>query len=251
MKTPKVGIFIQARSNSTRFPQKIYRGLPEEGDTTVLEHIYQRLAPLSASLPPVVLAPENDRLLHEWCQQHNIPCFQGPEEDVRERYRRAACFYEVDVVIRATADNPCVDREVAEDTLSALLYSQADLFSFTNLPLGVAVEAMQTSALLADERTATREDREHVSLHIKQCPELFHSFHLPHPVMLSFADSATPRLTIDRMEDLEVIRSIFRELGKDFHIGEVMKLFLDRPELFHTNRHLSQRNSWPALAGKR
>ncbi len=252
--SPRVGVFIQARSNSSRLPGKIYAGLPNEQSESVLEHIYRRLSTMSRAAI-VVLVPDSDAFLQQWCRSRGMTVFAGPEDDVRERYRRAATHFGVDVIVRATGDNPCVDPEIAVDTVRELMHRNVDLLSFGNLPLGVAVEAMTVDALMSDrahtDGTVPPIHREHVSLHIKHHPEQYSIEHPEHPVIEQVLGVASPgaehlpRLTVDTPEDLTVVRQLYRELGGRFRLRQILHLFRARPEMFVGNRRIVQRSFAP------
>ena len=246
MHPTRIGIFIQARSNSERLPGKVYAGLPVPGDCSVLEHIYRRMLTVTWAQEVVVLIPASDRLLADFCRSRQMLTYGGPEDDVRERYRRAAKYFNVDLVVRATGDNPCTDPRLALDTIREMITSDADLLSYSNLPLGVAVEMFRTDALMSDAVAPESAHREHVSLHIKHNPELYKVVHLEHP--LTRGRHALPRLTVDTLEDLRVARNVYRMLGNDFTTEEVLKLFDERPELFEENRDVQQRAFVPELA---
>lgn len=242
MKGLRTGILIQARSNSTRFPGKIYSGLPIDGEPSIIERIYHRLSGVHGARVVCVLIPEEDRRLKEFLDDRGILNMAGSSEDVRSRYREAARFFGLDIIVRATGDNPCVDPTVAADTIRNIQRSHFDLLSFSNLPLGVAVEAFTARALL-DETVVNRpEYEEHVSLHIKHNPSYFKVKHLEHPSMYRIAEkgSALPRLTVDTPEDLEVVRNVFGKLGAEFDISDVMDLFSREPALFEANRMIRQ-----------
>jgi len=236
----KVGIFIQARSGSTRYPGKIFEGLPVDGAPSILEHIYRRLSMVKGFDVISVLVPGSDKRLIDFCRQHDMNYFSGPEDDVRARYRDAAEHYKTDLIVRATGDNPCVDPMIADETIGMLKKRERlDLFSFYNLPLGVAVEAFRKSALFRNPPKDHPEYREHVSLHIKQNPSLFRVLHADHPSMDQ--REMLPRLTVDTAEDLAVVRGVFSRLGKDFNTADVMRLVDTRPELFFGNMHIRQK----------
>ena len=237
----RTGLFIQARSGSTRYPGKIFQGLPEQGAPSVIEHIYSRLKNIRGVDVCSVLVPENDARLIEFLMKKNIPCFTGSEDDVRQRYRDAAVYYDTDIVVRATGDNPCVDPVIAADTLDMISRRTGlDLFSFYNLPLGVAVEAFRRKALLDDSANPLPEYKEHVSLHIKKNPKNFRILHADHPLPFHHSENL-PRLTLDTAEDLEVIRNVFRRLGSEFLTADVLRLHKQEPELFMENSHVIQK----------
>ncbi len=218
-------------------PGKIFAPIPE-GGACLLEHIYQRMLMVHGVDHVVVLSPHGDEQLMQFCRQRQIEFYSGPAEDVRERYRMAARYYDTDYIIRATGDNPCVDPDVATLTLRELIHRECDLFSYANLPLGIAVEAFTRSALESEAIPAAAEHKEHVSLHIKHNPSYFHVIHEEHPV--ASGREALPRLTVDTPEDLEVVRGIYNRLGERFSVSDILSLFDSYPSLFHGNSHVRQ-----------
>ena len=237
MSSPKIGIFIQARSNSSRFPNKIYQGLPNKNDPSLLEHIYNRLSKIKLKNTIAILIPENDKVLANWCQKKSICYFTGPEFDVRERYRQATKHYNIDILVRATGDNPCVDPKIATESILAIQNSKADLFSFGNLPLGIAIEVMKTSALLKNISNETKEHQEHVSIHIKQKKYLFKVEHPNHPIIKK---PNKLRLTVDTQKDFQVVQNIFKNLGHNFSLTDILELHQKSPELFLSNASIQQ-----------
>ena len=240
MGTLKTAIFIQARSRSSRLPGKIFKRLPEGGEHTLIEHIFHKLSGVVEAGETALLIPESEPELIAWCHRRRLPFYTGSDSDVRERYRIAALKTGADIVVRATGDNPCVDPEIVSDTIAEILGGGSDLVSFTNLPLGVAVEAIRTPALMSDHFPATAEHREHVSLHIKHNPAHYKVAHLEHPLMDAFPEKELPRLTVDTEADLQVVRKVFQKLGAHFTTGDVLSLYRENPEIFAGNRHVRQ-----------
>ncbi|MCB1326680.1 MAG: hypothetical protein H7A21_14330 [Spirochaetales bacterium] len=241
MIAPRIGILIQARSNSTRLPGKIYLGLPENGDRAQIEHVYRRMLRVPGVAIVSLIVPENDLRLIQWCRIHRVEHFVGSELDVRERYRAATRHYGLDVVVRATGDNPCVDPVLAGEAVAAMRSGEYDLFSFCNLPLGCAVEVFQSAALMSELVAARPEHREHVSLHIKHNADIFRVSHPTHALGSNRLAPGTPRVTVDTAEDLSVVRALFSRLGPDFGVREILSLYEREPELFSTNALVEQR----------
>lgn len=235
-----VGLFIQARSNSERLPGKIYAGLPEPDGAALIEHLFRRMSRVEGADVVALLIPESDQLLIDFLSERELPFFLGPELDVRERYRLAARHYGVEYVVRATGDNPLTDPEVAAETIRELRTSGADLLSFSNLPLGIAVESFRTQALFDDSFPDSLEHREHVSLHIKHNPDHFSVQHLNH--RYAQPGDLLPRLTVDTAQDLTVVRRVIRELGPDATTPEVLALWAARRDLFVGNAQVEQRS---------
>ena len=247
MKNKKIAIFIQARESSTRLPRKIYAHIPEENGDSLIMHVYKRMSEVNKDYIVALLIPDDEMDLQTWCKRNNILSFSGPASDVRSRYRMAAKHFGVDIVVRATGDNPCVDPNIARETVEGLISSQADLFSFNNLPIGIGVEAMTVSALERDLLETRKEDLEHVSMHIKHNPKVFRCVYQEHPIMKQHLGITkrmpSLRLSVDFQNDLEVIRSVFSCLGNEFSLADILQLYRRHPDIFEANQNLGLKKS--------
>jgi len=242
----RTAIFIQARSGSMRHPGKVFEAIPDPASPAMIEHIYRRMSAVEGGDVVAVLIPREDVRLFDFCNARKMEVFTGPADDVRERYRLASLHYDTKLVVRATGDNPCVDPAIAAETVRKMKESpDLDLFSFSNLPLGTAVEAFRRDALFDDRFGADPLHAEHVTLHIKHNPDHFRVVHAEHELMKHFSIKP-PRVTVDTAEDLAVVRTLFRELGNDFTLYEFMEWASTHPDLMTGNAHIEQRVFTPA-----
>lgn len=118
-----IGVIIQARTGSTRFPRKIYEDI--NGKYTlqrVMEGVHEAKVPHR-----VVLAmPEYDRKelfqrvdngeFENYADARFVPYF-GSSEDVLDRYYRAANENGIDIIVRVTADCPLVQGKIIDEML--------------------------------------------------------------------------------------------------------------------------------------
>ncbi len=239
----KSAVYVQARSSSTRLPGKVFEGIPDAGSPSILEHVVRRMRAAEAG-PVFVLIPAGDEL-ERYLALKNIPFITGPMDDVRERYRAAARQHATEIIVRATADNPALDPLCARRSVEELISRRLDLFSFSGMPLGTGVEVFTAQALLSDTIDGP-EYREHVSLHIKHVPDRFRIEHIPWRENLP---AELPRVTVDTPEDLDVVRAVFRALGPDFSLPDLMELFESNPGLFQGNAHVVHK-TFPAPGQK-
>jgi spore coat polysaccharide biosynthesis protein SpsF (cytidylyltransferase family) len=200
-------ILLQARMGSTRLPGKAMRTL---GEHTLLEHAVRRL---QASGYPVVLAtttkPEDDGLVAA-AQALGAYTFRGSEDDVLDRYARAARFFELHRVVRATGDNPAVDIDAVSRTLALLDRTTAAHIVEHGLPYGAAVEAIRVGALLEAAATAVDPyDREHVTPFLKRTPR-FRALQALAPGRLRRPEL---RLTVDTEADLAFMQTLLAAVG--------------------------------------
>jgi spore coat polysaccharide biosynthesis protein SpsF len=201
-------IVLQARMGSTRLPGKV---LADLDGRPMVAHCIGRLR--AASVGPVIVATTtraDDDPLADVARTCGASVFRGPDDDVLLRYVLAARWLGVDYVIRATADNPAVDVGTVRRTLDWLIAGDLDHAIERDLPVGGAVEAVRTSALVdALARTADRGDREHVTPFIRRDPR-YHIDQPPAPAPLRRPDV---RVTVDTTADLARMRQLLRTAG--------------------------------------
>ena len=230
---------MQARSSSSRLPGKVFQPLPT---LTVLEHCLLRLQ--KANVGPVyAVVPHDDQAIQGFLEERGHSFIAGPLDDVRRRFLMAAEVLDAEYIVRATADNPCVDPYWVQKSVEETIAQKADLFAYSGLPLGCAVEVFRTDCLAnlrhGPEAADPSEYREHVSLHIKHHPELYR---------IVRKDSGYPqditshmRLTIDEPADLDLLYRLFEVLGPDCSVDELIRLYKEDPALFQLNRNVEQR----------
>jgi spore coat polysaccharide biosynthesis protein SpsF len=203
-------IVLQARMGSTRLPGKV---LAPIGGIPLLRHCIERL--VASGVGPVVLATTvaaADDDVAAVGERLAIPVLRGPEADVLRRFVLAARALDTKLIVRATADNPAVDIDAPRRTLQALVDAGADHCCETGLPLGAAVEAMTTRALLdADVHAVSAEDREHVTPFIRRERRRYRLVEPPAPEAVNRPDL---HLTVDTRDDLGRIRAIAARLAR-------------------------------------
>lgn len=237
----KIAILVQARSRSTRLPEKCFLKLSNK---TIIEWVYHRLSLTKIDVWFVV--PDTDTPIQIYLQEAKIRYVTGPEDDVRERYRIAAKKLDLNLIVRATADNPFVDWQHATMSIHKIQELNCDLFSFTGLPLGLGVEVFTREALCRDIEPIRPMHREHVSLHIKHYPERFKIVHQVSPIIQQWQKEKkiaidTIRLTIDEKVDYDTALKISDRLSLDFELSQLLQLLESNPELFEGNQNIEQR----------
>lgn len=233
---------IQARMSSTRLPRKVMLDLAGESILTRVVNRCQR----ATMVEEVVVATTTklvDEAIVEMCSERSWTCFRGSEEDVLDRYYRAAVQHQADVVVRITSDCPLVDPEIVDLIVREFLKNrQLDYVSNTlppkTFPLGLDVEVIAFDAL---ER-AWREDgnrawREHVTPYIYRHPEKFAL-----RAVVNNIDHSSMRWTVDTADDVTFVRKIFDHFGHDrFSWRDALTVLENHPEWLEINRHVAQK----------
>ena len=206
----RAGIVLQSRMASQRLPGK---ALERVGGRPLVEQCLLRL--LASEAAPVILATTtgaDDDAVAAVADRLGVPVFRGATDDVLDRFVRCAERFQLDVVIRATADNPAVDMEAPARLLAALVRSGADYGREDGLPCGAAVEAIATQALQRGAQLASDpSDREHVTTYLRRHEDRFNLLAMPAPPALARPDV---RVTVDTPADLQHMRRMYAQAGE-------------------------------------
>ena len=109
-------------------------------------------------------------------------------------------------------------------------------------PDGMDVQVFTLKALEKSlSMTQNPLDHEHVTLHIRNNPELFPRVHLVAPPDLHWPELG---LTLDEPDDYELIKYIYNALypcKQYFRCGDILQLLDDKPELIEINSHVHRK----------
>ena len=171
-KKQRIGVIIQARMTSKRFPGKSMADLL---GAPVIAHVIERARKIKL-LSEVILAvpdtPESEPLV-QIAQATGISNFCGPEDDVLKRYFEAAMFFNLDVIIRITGDCPFINVEICDKVLDLFLWRKLDycsnVYPNRTYPKGMDCEVFTMDTLHATHVIATDlHDREHVTPYMQR-----------------------------------------------------------------------------------
>ncbi len=166
---------VQARMASTRLPDKVMLEL--EG-RTVLSRVLERCQAVPGIDAVCCATPEGDDCdpVAAEVERCGVTVFRGSEEDVLDRYYRAAEALQADFVLRVTGDCPLIDPVVCGRVLAEVMEGRAD-YAVNNMPVtwphGLDCEAF-TFALLerAAAEATTIFEREHVGPFMRYLPDV-------------------------------------------------------------------------------
>jgi spore coat polysaccharide biosynthesis protein SpsF len=235
---------IEARMTSSRLPGKVL--LPVLGKP-MLHYLVSRLRAVP-SLDAIVLATTNnsqDDALVEFAEKEKILLYRGSEEDVMGRVIGAGDAGCADVVVEITGDCPIIDPDIVEQTILMFLHHDAAYVSNAHIrsyPDGMdtqvfKLETLKRSASMTDEAL----DREHVSLHIRNHPELFPHVHLVAPPSLHWPELG---LTLDEPADYRLLTKIIETLSPQnplFSCYDVLQLLRKNPDWVDINRAVTRK----------
>lgn len=219
----KAAVIIQVRTDSSRLPKKVLMKIQGK---PMLWHIIQRCKTLKI---PVIVATTTrsiDDPIIKIAKECNVLYFRGSTKDALNRFYQAAKKYSVDIIIRATGDNPLVDPRLALKILNLLKSGKADYAVLDkNYPEGLSVEGFTFNALQeAWKHTKKMDEREHISPYIKNSKDKFRV-----KFIQSKKNLCHFKFTVDYAKDLKFVRRIYSKLddGKIFFMNDILK-FLEQ-----------------------
>lgn len=237
----KIVAIVQARMGSTRLPGKVLRDLAGE---TMLARVVRRLR-RAHRIDEVLVATtdqSSDDAIVDECRKLSIPVSRGDQDDVLDRYFKAAELTCADVIVRITSDCPLIDPEITDTTIQAFLDKSPDYAANTivrSYPRGLDTEVMSMNTLeRAWQEARNPYEREHVTPYIIEHPTRFD--------LLSVTGDqnySAHRWTVDTPEDLEFVRVVYHRLKSEgvFSWRDVLNLLEREPELAELNRCVAQK----------
>ena len=222
---------------STRLPGKVMMDLAGH---TVLAQVLHRCAAIPGADSVCCAIPvgnDHDELVGE-IERAGASVFRGSEDDVLDRYFRAAELMGADVVMRVTSDCPLADPVVCGQVLRQITEAGAD-YACNNMPAswphGLDCEAFTFSALqLAAKAARQPNEREHVTPWLRSNPDL-RKANLPG----LGTKAAEQRWTLDFPEDYQFLVSLFEQLPPWPAIpstAEVLAILANHPNIHDINR---------------
>lgn len=217
----KVVCIIQARLRSTRLPAKILLPLPT--GRTVLEEVVYRCKQATRVHQVVVCSPDSEDCDILRPYTGGALWVRGSEEDVLDRYLRAAEISGADIIVRVTSDCPLmpaqmIDAVVLRRNVHALSYCCNNMPR--SWPIGYDVECFTMNALrwhAANSWDAS--SREHVTTALRSSVEGARHVNEPCP----YGDMTNLRWTLDDISDYVTITKVFDgALGADDVLSAVM-----------------------------
>lgn len=223
---------------STRLPGKILKQF--YGGKTLLETLLETLHKVQGSKVIVATSVnENNDQLEKFLTEKGELVFRGSENDVLDRFIKAAEANGVDGIVRICSDNPFMDWHGIAQLVKKAKISDADYIGFriNDKPsilthFGFWGEFVRLSALkrVAETTEEGTPAHEHVTYHIYNHPDEYKCEWILCPDFLQGRDDI--RLTIDTPEDLVNALKVYSDLkaqDENFTLQDVVA-YLDSHE---------------------
>jgi len=235
--------------SSTRIPSKAMQKIANH--PMLYYVIKQTLA--SKYVDDIIIATTcstKDNPIVDFCKKKGFWYFRGSEKDVLDRYYKTALKFKCDPVVRISSDCPLIDPKVIDSVIEKFLKNSFDYAcnnlqkdgknwknATCNFPQGMTIEISTLTTLEKAWKEAKKpSEREHVFPYVQFNPNLFKIVNITYPTNLSYI-----RCTVDRKEDLEFIKEIFKLLDdpqKIVHIEDIVKIVDKNPHLLRINNFI-------------
>jgi N,N'-diacetyllegionaminate synthase len=204
----RIAVIVACRMKSSRLKNKAI--LPIRGMASVERCLSNCL--LFPHAHSVILATsdlEEDRQLEDYTLGGRVKFWRGDADDVIRRYLGACEAYDIDVVIRVTADCPVVSPEIAAVLLERHFATGADYTAPRAYAVGSNSEIYNVEALKRVIHYLKRADySEYMTWYMQNNVDIFkvNLVDLPKDLVRDY------RLTLDYQEDLEMLERLYTEL---------------------------------------
>lgn len=237
----KIVIIVQARTSSSRLPNKVL--MPILGET-LLYRMIERLMMIRHKAQIIIAtseAPEDDFIKTE-AEFIGVPCFRGSLDNLLDRHYQAALKYGADIVLKIPSDCPLIDPAIIDKGLNFFLKHREEYDYVSNLhpatyPDGNDVEIMTMECLTKAWHEAQRPlELEHTTPYIWENPTEFSIGNFYWETGQDY--SMSHRFTIDYKEDYFFIKKVFQELypkNPQFSLNDILNLLIKEPDIYAIN----------------
>ena len=233
-----IGCIIQARMGSSRLPGKAL--MKSDSGKPLLYYVINQLRYCSKIKNLVIATTTNqeDDEIEKFANNNSVNVFRGKEKDVLDRYFQCAKKHSFSTIVRITADCPLIDPQIVDKVIEQFFSENYDFATNTltrTFPIGTDVEVFSFSALnRAWENAQLPSEREHVTPYLRN-KENYKIINVENDKNIS-----NLRLTVDRIEDVELIKQILNNISiNPIHLEDILELFSQKPELIEINKHIN------------
>lgn len=221
----KIICFIQARSTSRRYKNKIFKKIL---GLTLIEIIYSRIQNSKLLSGIYFLIPNNvkNKNLKYFLLKKKIPFFTGPENNVLSRFKNASEKIKSKIIVRVTADCPLVDGSLIDKCINDFIRNDYNYLCTRDgkfpLPDGLDVEIFKVKLLNnLIKKNLTKYDLEHVT------PAIRRSIKIKNFIDFKIGQKIKKKYSIDNYYNYRIIKKIFMVNKKiNFKINKTIKLLL-------------------------
>jgi len=237
MNKRKIGIIIEARTESTRLPAKILKKI---NGITILEFLIDRIKKQNF-IKNIIIATSDlkkDDSIINICKKNKVKYFRGHKVDLINRVSSAAKKFAITDIVQLTSDNPLIDISILKKLYNIYIKNNFDIVSNSfhrTYPIGTDIRIFSLEKLIKNSNKVFGKNRQHTCYYFLKNQKKIKSFNLVAKNNLNRPDL---RLTLDYKEDFIVLKKVISELKKKnayFNLSKIIKFLDKNPKLKKIN----------------
>ena len=207
----KIATIIQARMNSSRFPNKV---LTQIKGKPLIEYLIDQISYKNIDMPIIIATSrkKTDQKIVDYCLERNLNFYRGNLINVASRFYEIIKIYNFDFFVRVCADSPLLDGDLIKEAIACI---DLDIDIITNImprtfPKGQSVEVVNCKTFLSNyDKLNSTEDFEHVTRYFYNNSKSFNILNLQNN-----KDLSSLNLSVDTEEDYQMISKIISNMKK-------------------------------------
>lgn len=229
----KIGILLNCRTASTRLPQKALKKICGKETIALL---IERMKFCKEPTNIVLCTTENpeDDILIDIAKREGIESFRGPEINVALRLLMASKKYQIDHIVRVTGDDLLRDISLIDKAIISHRQNNADYTYMKGVVYSCDTEIISHRALeTIVERASCPDNTEYLTWFLDDDTSF-----VVNQIQAPPEYSSDYRLTLDTIEDFELLEFIHNELyrpGSPVDLLEALALLDENPKIASVN----------------
>lgn len=234
----KVVVVTQARSGSTRLPNKVLKEI--QGKSLLQIHIDRiKQAKLINEVIVATTVNKIDDQIEVLANKLNVKIYRGSENDVLDRFYQSVKNIKPDFIVRLTSDCPLIDPVLIDEVVEQAMERKLDYYANVMeelYPDGQDIEVFTFKALKnAWNTTQLNSDREHVTPYIRNNSSYKNGILFKSDNHSLNGNYNHVRLTVDELVDFEVVEKIIEALGFNQDWKTYADYYLNNEQIYSLN----------------
>jgi spore coat polysaccharide biosynthesis protein SpsF len=228
-------IFIPVRLDSKRLPKK---ALKKINDKPIIQYLIERLQSINKINNVIICTTTNnsDNELIDFLISKNFSYFRGSDKDILERFLNAAAQFHTDFIIAVDGDDIYSDPQIIPKIIDVFEKTNADYITVEGVPVGFTPIGFKTDTLKKICELKITKNTETGYGRFFENEKLFQKQKIIVTPKTTFPPDL--RMSLDYEKDFEIAQIIFKKLGNDFHVDDVLKILCENPDLLHELHNL-------------
>ena len=243
----KILAITQARVGSSRLQKKI---LKKVNDISLLKIHLDRIKK-SKNISKLVIATTNENESEKIVkigEDAEVESYRGSLKNVLKRFYDISAVEKPDWIVRLTSDCPLIDPKLIDEIVTFAINNDFDYVSNTlkpSYPDGLDVEIFKSKVLnVAYKNASLKSEQEHVTPYIWKNSTFFGKDKFTSANYKCENNFSKYRLTVDYIEDLNLISELIKKLGVDLSWKEYVNYLNLNSNLLKKNNNIIRNDGY-------